>query len=271
MSPPPWEKPAPPERLTPARLRRGFRNIRPTAAIPAGAPKPGQRRSRSATGGQGISLTGALLLCAWGAVGRMTRLLRCIRRRLTSDQLLRGIYGPRSGSGTLRTALRFVPRHVLAALQGDRWPTWAARSAYLPRLAMRRIADLYPGEVKTNAAGRRGHRGRGPHHASHRVASAARSWSKPVRAVSSAVISSVSYRAGKILGSDGPEAPRATASSARKPTPPRSARRSPRRPARSCGGPGRQDQSSRAPAASTRPGSKRNRLALVLGVALRFS
>lgn len=36
----PWEKPAPPERLTPARVRRGFRSIRPTAASPAGAPKP---------------------------------------------------------------------------------------------------------------------------------------------------------------------------------------------------------------------------------------
>ncbi|MER5786774.1 NF041680 family putative transposase, partial [Streptomyces mobaraensis] len=36
----PWEKPAPPERLTPARVRRGFRNLRPTAGSPAGAPKP---------------------------------------------------------------------------------------------------------------------------------------------------------------------------------------------------------------------------------------
>jgi hypothetical protein len=36
----PWEKPAPPSRLTPARVRRGFRNIRPTTALPARAPKP---------------------------------------------------------------------------------------------------------------------------------------------------------------------------------------------------------------------------------------
>ncbi|WP_369269439.1 NF041680 family putative transposase [Streptomyces sp. R11] len=36
----PWEKPAPPERLTPARVRRGFRNLRTKAALPAGAPKP---------------------------------------------------------------------------------------------------------------------------------------------------------------------------------------------------------------------------------------
>ncbi|GAB3449060.1 hypothetical protein GCM10027436_43230 [Actinophytocola sediminis] len=36
----PWEKPAPPERLTPARVRRGFRNIRAKTASPAHAPKP---------------------------------------------------------------------------------------------------------------------------------------------------------------------------------------------------------------------------------------
>jgi hypothetical protein len=36
----PWEKPTPPGRLTPARVRRGFRNIRATTALPASAPKP---------------------------------------------------------------------------------------------------------------------------------------------------------------------------------------------------------------------------------------
>jgi hypothetical protein len=37
----PWEKRcARPGRLTPARVRRGFRNIRPTTTLPAGAPKP---------------------------------------------------------------------------------------------------------------------------------------------------------------------------------------------------------------------------------------
>ena len=38
----PWERAAPPGRLTPARVRRGFRNIRTTAGCPAGAPKPGK-------------------------------------------------------------------------------------------------------------------------------------------------------------------------------------------------------------------------------------
>jgi hypothetical protein len=38
----PWERPAPPGRLTPARVRRGFRNIRATTGCPAGAPKPGK-------------------------------------------------------------------------------------------------------------------------------------------------------------------------------------------------------------------------------------
>ena len=38
----PWERPAPRGRLTPARVRRGFRNIRATLPCPAGAPKPGK-------------------------------------------------------------------------------------------------------------------------------------------------------------------------------------------------------------------------------------
>ena len=36
----PWEKPAPPDRLTPARVRRGFRHLRPNTSRPASAPKP---------------------------------------------------------------------------------------------------------------------------------------------------------------------------------------------------------------------------------------
>jgi DDE superfamily endonuclease len=36
----PWERPAIPERLTPTRVRRSFRNIRPTTPLPARAPKP---------------------------------------------------------------------------------------------------------------------------------------------------------------------------------------------------------------------------------------
>lgn len=36
----PWERPAEPRRLTPARVRRGFRNLRATAACPAAAPQP---------------------------------------------------------------------------------------------------------------------------------------------------------------------------------------------------------------------------------------
>jgi hypothetical protein len=38
----PWERPAPAGKLTPARVRRGFRNIRAKACCPAGAPKPGK-------------------------------------------------------------------------------------------------------------------------------------------------------------------------------------------------------------------------------------
>jgi hypothetical protein len=36
----PWERPAPPGRLTPARVRRGFRNIRAITGRPTGAPNP---------------------------------------------------------------------------------------------------------------------------------------------------------------------------------------------------------------------------------------
>jgi hypothetical protein len=38
----PWQRPCPPGRLTPARVRRDFRNIRATAGCPANAPKPGK-------------------------------------------------------------------------------------------------------------------------------------------------------------------------------------------------------------------------------------
>ena len=36
----PWERPVVPGRLTPARVRRSFRHIRPTTLLPARAPKP---------------------------------------------------------------------------------------------------------------------------------------------------------------------------------------------------------------------------------------
>ncbi|TDC29764.1 transposase, partial [Micromonospora sp. 15K316] len=36
----PWEKPAPPQRLSPARVRRGFRHLREKTICPASAPKP---------------------------------------------------------------------------------------------------------------------------------------------------------------------------------------------------------------------------------------
>jgi hypothetical protein len=36
----PWERPLPPERLTPARVRRGFRRLRTKTPSPASAPKP---------------------------------------------------------------------------------------------------------------------------------------------------------------------------------------------------------------------------------------
>ena len=38
----PWQRPCPPGRLTPARVRRGYRNLRQTLPVPASAPKPGK-------------------------------------------------------------------------------------------------------------------------------------------------------------------------------------------------------------------------------------
>jgi hypothetical protein len=38
----PWQQPSPPGRLTPARVRRGFRSIRQTLPSVASAPKPGK-------------------------------------------------------------------------------------------------------------------------------------------------------------------------------------------------------------------------------------
>lgn len=35
-----WEKPVAAHRMSPARVRRGFRNLRPHTACPAGVPKP---------------------------------------------------------------------------------------------------------------------------------------------------------------------------------------------------------------------------------------
>jgi hypothetical protein len=50
----PWERPAPAQRLTPARVRRGFRHLRPQLSCPAGAPKssrpgPGRPAGRANT------------------------------------------------------------------------------------------------------------------------------------------------------------------------------------------------------------------------------
>ncbi|MFD8229273.1 hypothetical protein ACFV16_34735, partial [Streptomyces massasporeus] len=45
-----WEKPTPSDRLTPARVRRDFRHIRPNTACPAQAPKPSRPGSGRSPG-----------------------------------------------------------------------------------------------------------------------------------------------------------------------------------------------------------------------------
>jgi hypothetical protein len=46
----PWERPAGPGRLTPARVRRGFRYLRAKTTRPTGAPKPGKPGPRRPPG-----------------------------------------------------------------------------------------------------------------------------------------------------------------------------------------------------------------------------
>jgi hypothetical protein len=54
----PWEKPAPrPGRLTPARVRRGFRNLRPKTTLPARAPKPSHPGPGRPTGSKNTPAT----------------------------------------------------------------------------------------------------------------------------------------------------------------------------------------------------------------------
>ena len=45
----PWERPAQPGRLTPARVRRGFRNIRPTTLLPRPRTETQPTRPRTPT------------------------------------------------------------------------------------------------------------------------------------------------------------------------------------------------------------------------------
>ncbi|MEU4506604.1 NF041680 family putative transposase [Streptomyces sp. NPDC024089] len=62
----PWEKPSPTDRLTPARVRRNFRHLRPKTACPAGVPKfsrpgPGRppgRRNNQPTGRYDVHAVG---------------------------------------------------------------------------------------------------------------------------------------------------------------------------------------------------------------------
>ncbi|WP_426503049.1 NF041680 family putative transposase [Dactylosporangium sp. McL0621] len=53
----PWERPALPGRLTPARVRRGFRNIRPKTVRPANAPKPSTPGPGRPTGSKNTNTT----------------------------------------------------------------------------------------------------------------------------------------------------------------------------------------------------------------------
>jgi hypothetical protein len=79
----PWERPAPPGRLTPARVRRGFRNIRATSACPAGAPKPG----KPGPGGHPAPKTAARQeATTWASTANKARQRRSARNRRVKRQ-----------------------------------------------------------------------------------------------------------------------------------------------------------------------------------------
>ena len=103
----PWQRPCPPGRLTPARVRRDFRNIRATAGCPASAPKlgkpgpgrpPGLKNRRPAPRHDVGKTTKETSRSRPGANGRVKRqakvrdsyfgegLLLCRRRRGALDQ-----------------------------------------------------------------------------------------------------------------------------------------------------------------------------------------
>ncbi|WP_328535072.1 transposase [Streptomyces sp. NBC_00344] len=91
----PWEKQAPPDRLTPARVRRDFRHLRTKAACPAEAPKtarpgpgrPPRRKNNQPTARYGVHTVGRP-----GSAKRRTKKSTTPRpRRTVKDQARRGI------------------------------------------------------------------------------------------------------------------------------------------------------------------------------------
>ena len=157
----PWERPAPPGRLTPARVRRGFRNIRAKTAQPASAPKPGKPgpdgRQAQRTGirhpvmtwgkrprGNAPSTPGANAQVKRQAKGPVVRLVQPARRH--------GVFLPNLGSppkgrsrtgrvcGMLETRInereierprgvtRCKHRHMRSRFWGRRAPRWPRSS-----------------------------------------------------------------------------------------------------------------------------------------------
>ncbi|MER7853001.1 NF041680 family putative transposase [Streptomyces bacillaris] len=82
----PWEKPAPPDRLTPARVRRDFRHLRPKATCPAEAPKaarPGPGRPPGRKNNQPAARYDVHTVGRPGSAKRRTKKLTTPRPRRT--------------------------------------------------------------------------------------------------------------------------------------------------------------------------------------------
>ncbi len=85
----PWEKPAPPNKRTPARVRRGFRNLRVKTGSPAGAPKP----SRPGPAGRRVRRTAVRpLVMTWAESSQRVRhtdappITRSVRNHVELDK-----------------------------------------------------------------------------------------------------------------------------------------------------------------------------------------
>ena len=125
--------------------------LRPGLACWPGGRKPGVHIDSSPTGGRVRSLlrdrrgprdsSRRRSRRCWAAAGRPAATQQRARARLT----VRRAGGSRSGAGGRR------PARLDRCVGGYGGPLPRDEVGYLPGLSMRRIADLYPGEAKTDA------------------------------------------------------------------------------------------------------------------------
>ena len=108
----PWQQPCPPGRLTPARVRHGFRRIRQALPVPASAPKP----SRPGSGRpEGSKNPGPPYATTWARPSSETRATRKTQADGLNDKLS---YSPGHGAVAGLRRLTASPRTGLAMRLG---------------------------------------------------------------------------------------------------------------------------------------------------------